>query len=102
MNKELKMVVDRIVNGFAPDKIILFGSRARGDFNDDSDYDLLVLKKNIRHRRKAWEKVSDTLRGTCIPIDILVQTPSRFDELKKKWYLVYSDIEEQGKTLYER
>lgn len=102
MNKELKLVVDRIVSGFAPDKIILFGSRARGDFNDDSDYDLLVLKKNVKHRRKAWGKIVKSLRGTCFPADIIVQTPNRYDELKKNWSLVYSDIDEQGKVLYEK
>ena len=46
MTEELKKVVDIIVRDFAPDKIILFGSRARGDFNNDSDYDLMILKEN--------------------------------------------------------
>ena len=40
--------------GYKVDKIILFGSRARGDFNDDSDYDfLIVLKQNISHNDES-------------------------------------------------
>lgn len=102
MNRELKLIVDRIVNGFAPDKIILFGSRARGDFNDDSDYDLLVLKKNVKHRRKAVWRIEKYLRGTCVPTDLIVETPSRYDQLIKNPYMVYTEINKDGKTVYEK
>ncbi|RKZ28240.1 hypothetical protein DRQ36_10735 [bacterium] len=52
MTKPLEKAVAIIVRVAAPDTIILFGSHATGNAETDSDYDLLVLKKNVINRRK--------------------------------------------------
>jgi predicted nucleotidyltransferase len=47
MNTSLRKAIDIIVRTTDPDKIILFGSRAKGGFKEESDYDVCVLKKEL-------------------------------------------------------
>ncbi|MBI4403770.1 MAG: nucleotidyltransferase domain-containing protein, partial [Deltaproteobacteria bacterium] len=56
----LNEIVERLVNEFVPQKIYLFGSRAKGTGNDESDYDLLVVlakldKPTGRFSQRAYE-----------------------------------------------
>ena len=44
---KLDRVVETLVRGYRPEKVILFGSMARGDFGDDSDFDLLIIKNGV-------------------------------------------------------
>ena len=44
----LRRIVEVIVREIDPERMILFGSRARGDHKEDSDYDILVLKEGVR------------------------------------------------------
>jgi uncharacterized protein len=46
-------IVRRIVEAVGPDRIIVFGSRARGDARPDSDFDVLVIKKSDEPRYRA-------------------------------------------------
>ncbi len=104
----LRRIVEVIVKEIDPDRIILFGSRARGDYKEDSDYDILVLKEGIRpeDRRKLWGRISSALLKTELyslaEIDVIVQSPRRFEELRERWDLVYYDIHREGITLYEK
>ncbi len=104
----LRKIVEIIVREIDPDKIILFGSRARGDYKEDSDYDILVLKEGVRpeERRKLWGRISAALLKARLyslaEIDIIVQSPKRFEELRERWDLVYYDIHKEGITIYEK
>ncbi|MGH8905364.1 MAG: nucleotidyltransferase domain-containing protein [Egibacteraceae bacterium] len=65
--------VERIVEGFAPVKIVLFGSVARGDDAADSDIDLLGVLSEIRGRRHdAAVAILRTLRDLPAPVDVMV------------------------------
>lgn len=97
----LKKIISQIVDIANPDKIILFGSRAMGTQKEDSDYDICVLKKNIKKRRRFAHKIRSGIKIVA-PIDIVVSTPAKFNALKQKWYFVYYDIEKTGRTLYEK
>ena len=102
MDSALQKAVDIIVKVADPDKIILFGSHARGDNRKDSDYDLCVLKHDVEHRRKLAQKLYVSLCDVSIPIDVIVQTPERFDELKNQSFLVYKEIAKDGVVIYEK
>ena len=102
MNEELKKVVDIIVRDFAPDKIILFGSRARGDFKKNSDYDLMVLKTDVPHRRKMAQDIEMHLYPLPTPTDIIVETPAHYEELTHNKFMIYKEIKKEGKVIYEK
>ena len=92
--------VDRLVEAYEPDKVILFGSHAYGEPNEWSDVDLLiVLDTPIRPAVKAAEIVS-ALRPD-FPIDLIVRTPETIAQ-RLAWndYFLL-DIFEKGKVLYE-
>jgi predicted nucleotidyltransferase len=80
---ELHQVVDAIVANFAPSRIVLFGSRARGDARPDSDIDVLVVMPDGTNRRRtaqAIDEVLRTVRGRTRGVDILVATDNEFDQ----------------------
>jgi len=102
MDNPLEKVVERIVQGVQPDKIILFGSHAREDHKRESDYDICVIKEGVEHRRKLAQRIYRLLYGVGVPVDVIVETPERFDELKDDPFLVYREIARNGRVLYEK
>ena len=86
----LDQVVAQIVDVAHPEKIILFGSFARGDAREDSDLDLLIIEREVTARRKESAKIRRALRPLRVPVDILVFS---IDEVKR-----YGDI--MGTVLY--
>jgi predicted nucleotidyltransferase len=73
-------IVLRIAAKFNPDKIILFGSYATGNPNNDSDIDLLIIKDtDLPIHRRSFD-IQKYLIGSMIPIDILVFTNNEFEQ----------------------
>jgi predicted nucleotidyltransferase len=102
MGYPIKEIVKRIVEEIDPDKIILFGSRAKGKNKKGSDYDICVLKKNVKNRRKLAQRIYRKLFGVGVSVDVIVETSEKFNELKDKWFLVYSEIAKDGRLIYEK
>jgi predicted nucleotidyltransferase len=121
INKELKMftdqklntekvtpelinyIVEKIVLEIQPEKIILFGSYARDDFNRDSDLDLFIIKDGEESSRMMRRKVDALLRGRRFAIDLLVRKPKEVEwnfRAKNPFYLYH--IFKEGKVLYEK
>src|SRR5205085_11583612 len=71
-------IVKRIVKRFGPEKVILFGSQARGDAGPDSDVDLLVVMPVEGSVREKRLEISVTLPDHPIPVDVIVTTPEAF------------------------
>jgi len=76
----LAEIVERLVKAYHPERIYLFGSKARGDSGQDSDYDLLIVVADdapigCRRSRRAYE----ALRGTGTATDVLVWTHTQFE-----------------------
>ena len=86
----LDQVIAQIVDVAHPEKIILFGSHARGNAREDSDLDLLIIESEVTARRKESAKIRRALRPFRIPVDVLVFS---MDEVKR-----YGDI--MGTVLY--
>ncbi|MFY9189176.1 MAG: nucleotidyltransferase domain-containing protein [bacterium] len=101
MAVELEAVLDRVVSAADPDRVILFGSRAYGKEKADSDFDLLVIKAGIKHRRALAQKVYRNLAGIPASVDILVETPEGLEKKKSIPGLVYADAA-KGQVVYER
>ena len=100
-DKNVASIVATLVRIADPDRIILFGSHATGKAKEDSDYDFCVLKKNANCKNLLNKIYSHGLNAE-VPVDIIVNTPVRFDSLKKKSFLVYHDISKYGLIVYEK
>lgn len=102
VTKELPEITRRIVATANPDKVILFGSHARGDSTSDSDLDLLVIVPGIKRLRQESIRVRRALRGLLIPVDIVMATPEQIARLGNTAGLIYRDALAEGIVLYER
>jgi len=97
MMDHLKEIIKRIVEEAAPDKIILFGSRAKDKYKKWSDYNIYVLKKNIKNKREFEERIYYKLFGVGAAVDVIVEATEKFDNLEYKWFLIYSEIAKSGR-----
>ncbi len=95
---DLKVIRNKIVKEFKPEKIILFGSRAWGNSTKDSDIDLFIVKKS-KNTRKTATKIDVALFPRTFAMDVLVYTPEQVK--KRKNHLFIKKILEKGKRLYE-
>lgn len=85
-------------------RVVLFGSRARGDVTEESDIDLLVLLRipiaqETRATREVWEVVEEVLRlerGVYVPLAPIVLADERFLELKRLERSFALDVEAEG------
>lgn len=92
----------RIVERFSPDRIILFGSRARGESDPESDIDLLVLFGEVADPHKRAAELHASLVDFPYPTDIVVSTLARFERYRNVVNTVYWPASREGKVLYER
>jgi predicted nucleotidyltransferase len=95
-------MVRRIAERFSPDKIILFGSCARGDAGPESDIDLLVLFTEVADPNKRAAELHTALLDFPRPTDIVVSTTARFERYRNVVNTVYWPANREGKILYER
>jgi predicted nucleotidyltransferase len=95
-------LIRRIAERFSPDKIILFGSCARGDADPESDIDLLVLFPDVADPNKRAAELYASLVDFPRPTDIVVSTTSRFERYRNVVNTVYWPAAREGKVLYER
>lgn len=101
-SEKIADIVAKIVFGYNPDKIILFGSYATGKPTEDSDLDLMVIKASELPRPQRTVQVRKMLYGAMIPIDLIVYTPQEIAELKENKFSFVSEVLNTGKTIYER
>jgi uncharacterized protein len=94
-------VTRSIVEHFHPERIILFGSQARGDARRDSDLDLCVIMETSERPVKRSIKVASIFPGRYWPMDIVVYTPREYEEWRQvKGFLIHT-IATEGKVLYD-
>ncbi|HWF59917.1 MAG TPA: nucleotidyltransferase domain-containing protein [Nitrospira sp.] len=72
-------MVRRIVERFHPERIILFGSHARGTAGPHSDVDLLVVMQPHGSKRRRAVEIHGLLAGMGVPKDVIVVTPEEFE-----------------------
>jgi len=98
--QHIQEVAARIAQEFHPQRVILFGSYARGKPSPDSDVDLLVITPV--EKRTADKAVEILLRvRPPFPIDLLVRTPQQVQERLELGDVFMREVVEQGQVLYE-
>ena len=98
----LKQMVDKIRINFDPEKIILFGSHARGLADSDSDIDLMIVLETSMPPHKRAVPIRRILTGPGIPKDIIVKTPEEFKRFRNIAGSIVCSAARQGRILYER
>ena len=93
-------VVRRITNAVEAQRIVLFGSAARGEMGPESDLDLLVVVPDGTHRRRASIEVFRSLRGIGVPKDVVVVTEGDVRTFGSNPSLVLKPALEGGRQLY--
>ncbi len=98
----LDAVVRRLIDAYAPDRIILFGSRALGTASPDADFDLLVVKQTNRRPLDRRVEVERLLADRAIALDLTVYTPDELRGLFAQGSPFIQDVLATGKVLYMR
>lgn len=84
----------------APDaKVILFGSRARGEGRSDSDLDLLVIEPELKSRRAEFVRLREALGDLGVPIDLIVVPVSHVEEWGHFEGTMLNDALREGRVL---
>ncbi len=100
--EQIDRMVKRIVKRFHPEKIILFGSQARGDAGPDSDVDLLVVMPVEGSVVEQRLDIREALHDIPIPLDIIITTPEDFAWRKDVVGTIEWPATREGKVLYAR
>ncbi len=98
--EKLDEITRRIVEAVKPEKIILFGSAARGETGPHSDVDLLVVA-NGGDRWDVSAKVYERLAGVGVPVDAILVTPADLERYRDRPGLVYRPALAEGRVVYE-
>ena len=107
----LQEAVERIVAGFDPLKIVLFGSLARGEYRPESDVDLLVVipdsggsvsDKHGYDKHEVTVEILRALKDLPFPKDVVVTTPEEIDRRGDLVGTVLRPALREGRVLYER
>ena len=101
-DETLSKVRERLVDGFAPNRIILFGSQARGTADNRSDVDILVVCSFEGKRRHLMLEMDRALGGLDNAFDVLILTPEEFQRDSLIPGTVGRYAKKEGKVLYER
>jgi len=98
----IRQMVKCIVTQFQPDKIILFGSHARGQAGPDSDVDLLIVMPVSGSKREKAIEIAVALHDIPVAKDVTVVTPDDFKWRKEIIGTIERPAAREGKLLYAR
>lgn len=98
--ESLAEIVRRVADVARPERIILFGSGARGVMRPDSDLDLLVIKSGRFHRRRLAQAIYTALIGVEYPVDVIVATPEDVERYRASEATVIAPALREGRVIY--
>ncbi len=96
----LQNIIRRVVEVAQPEKIILFGSAARGEMGPHSDVDLLVIKRGKFHQGNLTGKIYMNLHGVGQAVDVILVTPEQVERYRHTHFLVIAPALREGKEVY--
>ena len=97
---EIQNIVDQIIRKYNPQKIILFGSAGRGEYDKVNDLDFLIIKQDVPLYGIDRMRELDELIERNIAADMLVYRPDEFEERIKLGDPFIKTILREGRVLY--
>ena len=102
LSEDLSWLVERIKDGYEPERILLFGSLARGDTHEWSDVDLIIVKDTDASYGERVRELLPVLRGWPGGADIIVYSLLEYERARASNGRFLREAERDGLTLYER
>ena len=98
--KQIEDFARRVAQEFSPDRIVLFGSHARGTASPESDVDLLVIMRTRKRPAQQALEIRQRIRRR-FPLDLLVRTPRDVARRVAQKDSFLTSVLAEGETLYE-
>jgi uncharacterized protein len=99
--RKLAEVLRIVVESLGPERVYLFGSRARGDEGPDSDFDLfVVVPDNVSAERRRGRHVYEKLWGKGVDADVVIWTRSRFESRRHIAASLPATVLREGRIVY--
>ncbi len=98
--EELDRLVKQIVTKLDPVAIYLFGSRARGDADEDSDYDLMIVVPDKRMNRQIWDDLDAVRRSTDLRVELIPARAGGFADWRHEVGTLSFEVSNDGIRLY--
>ena len=98
--RTLHEIIRRVVEVARPERIILFGSAARGEMGPHSDVDLLVIA-DVEDRSAVTGRIHRRLRGEHAAVDAIVVTPADVARYRNSHALIIKPALQEGRVVYE-
>jgi predicted nucleotidyltransferase len=99
---EIEKIVELLKERFNPEKIILFGSQARGTADKDSDIDLLIVAETDIPRSERYPEVCRTLREFHYAFDAFLNTPEEYNRWRRILNNIIYFADKYGVIIYQR
>ncbi|NUM48757.1 MAG: nucleotidyltransferase domain-containing protein [Anaerolineales bacterium] len=97
----LQQIVDRIVATSKPQRVIVFGSYGRGNANEGSDLDLMVIKTKVANKYDEMIRLHEEVGKVGVGVDILVYSEAEFNRRSQVPGTVLYWARKEGKALYK-
>jgi len=99
--RDIPQDIANLISSYKPRKVIIFGSRARGNPSAESDHDLLIIKETSTRRILRREEAMRGIRQT-VPLDLLILTPDEIELLEREGSPFIREILDTGVVVYEQ
>jgi HEPN domain-containing protein/predicted nucleotidyltransferase len=98
--KTLEEIIRRVVEVARPEKIIMFGSAARGEMGPNSDVDLLVIKSGEFHQGRLTGDIYRNLMGVGQAVDVILVTPEQVEKHRNNPWRIIAPALRDGREVY--
>jgi predicted nucleotidyltransferase len=99
---EIKTLVERIVDFTHPERVIVFGSYAKGTATINSDLDILVVKNTNLPMSKRLDDLVPLLANSLVPIDVHVYTPEEIEAYGAEQFSFINTVLKHGRTIFAK
>lgn len=99
--REIDALVARVVHRVRPDKVIVFGSYAKGTAHRGSDLDLCVIAETSLPLARRGDALKPLLEGYLVPVDVHVHTPEEVREYGREEHSFLHSVLRSGRVVYE-
>jgi predicted nucleotidyltransferase len=97
----IKWLTELLIEAAKPKRIIMFGSQARGEAGEDSDFDVMVVEEGVSDRAAEMVRLNRLLRSLDVAVDLLVVSAEKFNYWCDTPGNVYFEAATEGEVLFE-